>query len=77
MDPLHPIIPTQPTIPPVVPPPPVRRVDRDAGQGPGGRGRDASGRRRGQEPTTDEDAPAPDTARPDDGDEHPHIDITV
>jgi hypothetical protein len=73
MDPLHPIIPTQPTIPPVVPPPPVRRVDRDAREG---RGRDASGRRREQAPS-DEDALAPDAPRPDDGDEHPHIDITV
>ncbi len=73
MDPLHPIIPTQPTIPPVVPPPPVRRVDRDARQG---RERDVSGRRRGPEPA-DEDPPAPEAVRPDDGDEHPHIDITV
>lgn len=76
MDPLHPIIPTQPTIPPVVPPPPVRRVDRDARDAREGRGRDASGRRRGQEPAP-EDPPAPDATGPDDGDEHPHIDITV
>jgi hypothetical protein len=51
-------------------------VDRDARDAREGRGRDASGRRRGQEPAP-EDPPAPDATGPDDGDEHPHIDITV